>query len=39
MHASIDGVAMHKVIGRGGFGNVYLGTWRGKEVAVKVVEL
>ncbi|KAG2499522.1 hypothetical protein HYH03_002468 [Edaphochlamys debaryana] len=31
------GFTLHKLIGRGGFGNVYLGEWEGRKVAVKVV--
>ncbi|KXZ56046.1 hypothetical protein GPECTOR_2g1598 [Gonium pectorale] len=31
------GFTLHKLIGRGGFGNVYLGDWEGRKVAVKVV--
>lgn len=31
------GFTLHKLIGRGGFGNVYLGDWEGRRVAVKVV--
>ncbi len=31
------GFTLQKLIGRGGFGNVYLGEWEGRRVAVKVV--
>lgn len=28
---------LHKLIGRGGFGNVYLGDWEGERVAIKII--
>mmetsp|Transcript_123249 Transcript_123249/g.356057 ORF Transcript_123249/g.356057 Transcript_123249/m.356057 type:complete len:520 (-) Transcript_123249:113-1672(-) len=32
-----DGVSMSKRIGRGSFGHVFLGTWNGQPIAVKVI--
>lgn len=33
------GLQLHGMIGTGSFGSVYLGSWRGKRVAVKVMHL
>jgi hypothetical protein len=36
---SEQGLQLHSMIGTGSFGSVYLGSWRGKRVAVKVMHL
>lgn len=35
-HASMSGLQLEELIGRGAFGSVYRAVWRGMQVAVKV---
>lgn len=34
--AKVPGLELRHLLGRGGFGRVYYGTWNGRPVAVKI---
>ncbi|KAK9817737.1 hypothetical protein WJX72_001463 [[Myrmecia] bisecta] len=37
-HGPVEGLLVGEMLGRGSYGRVYKGTWKGSEVAIKVIE-